>query len=194
MMNFLLKSNGYLIISACIGLSACGEFSYKRGAGAAELQQTKQACQAKYQEESAMEKCLAENGWVVRDFEKEEPLMAVSFVDNNRMVDQGKSATEEPAHASTQGESGTNDAKANDAQDTKPQNSQPNSKPKDPLDIFLVNSWWSIGKGPDALKIDTEECVAKLGEEHRPDSVTLRTTRGFLICMRTKNWRALQAK
>ncbi|MDP2248705.1 MAG: hypothetical protein Q8J65_11275 [Nitrosomonadales bacterium] len=192
MKNILLKPNTYLILMTCIGLSACGEFSYKRGASATDLQQTKQACQTKFQEESAVEKCLAENGWIVRDFEKEDPLMAVSFVDNNRMLDQGKSETEV-----TEKDSGsTSNSGSSESQGNLPQaktNGQP-AKPKDPMDIFLVSSWWSIGKGPEALKVDTNECVAKLGEEHRPDSVSLKTTRGFLICMREKNWRALQAK
>ncbi len=125
--------------------------------------------------------------------------MAVSFVDNNRMVDQGKSAIK----AAEAGPSSTSNAGTSEAQDsqqqpsTNPQDAppaQPATQPKDPMDIFLVGSWWSIGKGPDALKVDTNECVAKLGEEHRPDSVSLKTTRGFLVCMREKNWRALQAK
>lgn len=192
MNGIIFKSDIYIVLMACLGLSACGEFSYKRGANAADLQQVKQSCQARFQEESAVEKCLADNGWIVRDFEKEDPLMAVSFVDNNRMVDQGK--WDKTAEEAVQGDTETSSAPDSHQSSANSQNIKPAVKPKDPMDVFLVSSWWSIGKGPDALKVDTNECVATLGEEHRPDGASLKTTRGFLICMRGKNWRALQAK
>jgi len=44
------------------------------------------------------------------------------------------------------------------------------------------------------LKADTEACVAKLGEAHRPDSQTQSATRGLLLCMKDKGWSGLRAK
>ena len=190
-------------------LSGCGEFSYKRGAGVADLQLAKKDCQARYEDAVLIEKCLEDSGWIVRDFDKEDPLIAVAFVDNNRSLENPAQAafstatpvaqdTALPAASSAVAVLATPDAPqpgpATRTVTPSAPPEKPPAPPKDPMDIFLVSSWWKIGKGPDALKTDTNECVSRLGEQHRPDSATLRTTRGFLICMREKGWRALQAK
>jgi hypothetical protein len=52
----------------------------------------------------------------------------------------------------------------------------------------------STGSGAASLKADTEACVAKLGEAHRPDSQTQSATRGLLLCMKDKGWSGLRAK
>ena len=63
-------------------------------------------------------------------------------------------------------------------------------------DTFKVSSWWKAGGGADSLKSDTEECVARLGETHRPVQTqqTQTATRGLLLCMKEKGWSALRAK
>lgn len=175
-------------------ITGCGEFSYKRGAGATDLQLARKDCQATHQDAGLVEKCLENSGWIVRDFDQEDPLMAVAFVDNNRSLDApsptAASSTEPGNEAS--GMPVTNASRTEQA--PRDQSRANIAKPKDPMDIFLVNSWWNVGKGPDALKADTNECVSMLGEPHRPDNVTFRTTRGFLLCMRERGWRALQSK
>jgi hypothetical protein len=63
-------------------------------------------------------------------------------------------------------------------------------------DTFKVSSWWKAGSGADSLKSDTDACVAKLGEAHRPVQTqqTQTATRGLLLCLKEKGWSALRAK
>lgn len=49
----------------CLVASGCGEFAYKRGASAKDFDATKKTCQSAG-DEAAIEKCLADNGWVVQ--------------------------------------------------------------------------------------------------------------------------------
>lgn len=61
-------------------------------------------------------------------------------------------------------------------------------------DTFQVSSWWKTGSGAASLNTDTEACVAKLGEAHRPGRQTQSTARGLLLCMKDKGWSGLRAK
>lgn len=49
----------------CLLVSGCGEFAYKRGATAKDFDATKKTCQSAG-DEAAIEKCLADNGWLVQ--------------------------------------------------------------------------------------------------------------------------------
>lgn len=49
----------------CLVASGCGEFAYKRGASAKDFDAIKKTCQSAG-DEAAIEKCLADNGWVVQ--------------------------------------------------------------------------------------------------------------------------------
>lgn len=49
----------------CVFASGCGEFAYKRGATAKDFDATKKNCQSA-DNEAAIEKCLADSGWVVQ--------------------------------------------------------------------------------------------------------------------------------
>ncbi|WP_137719169.1 hypothetical protein [Methylobacillus flagellatus] len=206
----------------CLQLAACGEFSYKRGASAGDLQQAKNRCESQYKQSATqaaeVERCLAAEGWVVKDFDKDDPVLSVMFTDNQRAPgpvtsyerreanipalpatnpasEPGDPAPSNPGKAATVAASATTLATpaATKAPAT-PTAPAAAPAPKDPLDIFLISSWWKVGGGPDALKADTDACVATLGEAHRPDRTTLKTTRGLLLCMRDRGWRALQAK
>lgn len=74
-----------LFISAMfLTLSACGEFSYKRGASATDFQQEKQSCATKYKVEADIESCLANSGWIVVDVDK--PLFAEASANPNTSV------------------------------------------------------------------------------------------------------------
>tara|TARA_R110001583_G_scaffold130834_1_gene282518 strand:- start:17576 stop:18061 length:486 start_codon:yes stop_codon:yes gene_type:complete len=69
------KSSTLLLMSAmCLTLSACGEFSYKRGASATDFQQEKKSCSTEYTAEADIESCLAKSGWIVVGVDK--PLFA----------------------------------------------------------------------------------------------------------------------
>ena len=62
------------------------------------------------------------------------------------------------------------------------------------MDTFKVSSWWKLGSGPEGLKPAVNECVANLGEAHKPDESTHLVTRGLLVCMAGKGWRGLREK
>jgi hypothetical protein len=62
------------------------------------------------------------------------------------------------------------------------------------LDTFKVSSWWKTGSGAASLQTETEACVARLSEAHRPDTQTQMVTRGLLLCMKDKGWSGLRAK
>jgi hypothetical protein len=69
------KTTAVLLLGAvCLSLSACGEFSYKRGASATDFQQQKKSCSTEYTVEADLESCLANSGWIVVSVDK--PLFA----------------------------------------------------------------------------------------------------------------------
>ena len=161
--------------------SGCGEFAYKRGANSSDLEAAKQSCREKGPDSAAYEKCMADNGWTVQNLGRMEPLDAdpvveASVIPSDRRIENSAGAApgvqrvEVPAAAATR-------------------------KP-DMLDTFKVSSWWKVGSGAYSLKSDTEECVARLGEAHRPVQTqqTQTATRGLLLCMKAKGWSALRAK
>jgi hypothetical protein len=49
----------------CLLASGCGEFAYKRGASAKDYDAIKKRCQSS-SDDAVIEKCLADNGWVVQ--------------------------------------------------------------------------------------------------------------------------------
>ncbi|HEY0267815.1 MAG TPA: hypothetical protein VGC12_01135 [Methyloradius sp.] len=161
-----------LILAACL-LSGCGEFAYKRGANAADLQATRKACAAQGDSPVVMEQCLADNGWTVKPMDKMDPLLATVGISDNRT---GKLIPKEVKEGVT------------------PEISAEPAKPADPLDSFKISSWWKTGADANALKSGINECVATLGEAHRPAPGSLNATRGLLMCMRTKGWYALAAQ
>ncbi len=181
-------SSGILMLVALL-LGGCGEFAYKRGANMSDFETAKQACQARTSEPAAVEKCMTDNGWTVQSLGKMEPMdtdpvVDVSVVPSNQRIENAattaseKHVTEDPAPVS-------------------PGSGQPTeaaNKPSDMMDTFKVSSWWKAGSNADNLKTDTSECVAKLGESHRPNNQTQEVTQGLLLCMKEKGWSALRAK
>ena len=169
--------------------SGCGEFAYKRGANASDLETAKKSCQAKAPDSAAVEKCMADNGWVVQNLDKMEPLDAdpvveASVIPSDRRIENSASAM--PGKQS-----------AENHVSAFPGSAQPTTamkKDPDMLDTFKVSSWWKTGSSAESLKADTGECVARLGEAHRPDNQTQTVTRGLLLCMKEKGWSGLRAK
>ncbi|SNR69357.1 hypothetical protein SAMN05192560_0531 [Methylobacillus rhizosphaerae] len=170
------------VLLASIMLAACGgEFSYKRGAGIQDLNEARKQCQTAEPLEPEFTKCMENNGWLVHSpqdvSEDADPVIKASI-----KADYRNSAAATPLTESTSADHAT----------TSP---LPVKKLADPMDMFIVSSWWKTGKGADILKNDMQTCVAKLGEEHQPDmsGKTARVTRGLLLCMRDAGWKALQA-
>lgn len=162
-------STASILLASCL-LSGCGEFAYKRGASAADLQTDRLACATQGDSPVIKEQCLADKGWTVKPIDKMDPLLATVGISDNRS---GKLIQKESSAPET--------------------NVEP-AKPADPLDSFKISSWWKTGADANALKSSINECVSTLGEAHRPAPGSLNATRGLLMCMRTKGWYALAAQ
>lgn len=67
------------------------------------------------------------------------------------------------------------------------------AQPASPLDVYTISSWWKMGADREALAADTQVCVSELGAAHKPNAVTQQVTRGFVVCMHDKGWKALRA-
>jgi hypothetical protein len=177
-----------------IVLTACGEFSYKRGASAAQLENTRQSCQAK-STEIAIEKCMEDSGWTIKKLDSFE-----IFTEAEPKSDEPSElqATENRNDLNTQNAQKTGDAQAvvADKQQTLSNANATKSKTKvtssNPLDTHVVSSWWKMGVKPDAFKSDSNMCVEKLGEAHKPEGKTQTVTVGFITCMNEKGWKALK--
>lgn len=182
------RSVGILLLVTLL-FSGCGEFAYKRGASASDLAAAKQTCGEKGADIAAIEQCMAARGWAVQNLNSMEPMDADPVVDasvipgdrrieNAAAVTPGKPGAEVPVSA-------------------RPGAAQPTAivkRPPDMMDTFKVSSWWKTGSGAASLKADTEACVTRLGEVHRPDSQMQTATRGLLLCMKEKGWSGLRAK
>lgn len=169
------------VLLLALPLGGCGEFAYKRGASAGDLEAAKMTCREKGSD-AAYERCLADNGWTVQNLGRMEPLDAApvieaSVIPSNIRIENATSA------APGRPEAGNRE-------------SSPTAAPKpDPLDTFKVSSWWKAGSGAGSLAADADACVAQLGEAHRPVQAqqTQTATRGLLQCMKAKGWSALRA-
>ena len=177
-----------LMLTAVL-FSGCDEFAYKRGANSSDLEAAKQSCRKKGVDSAAYEKCMADSGWSVRNLGKMEPLDAdpvveASVIPSDRRIENSTSAAPGEQRADMPAASGS----------TQP--SATATRKPDMLDTFKVSSWWKAGSGAASLKSDTEECVARLGEAHRPVQIqqTQTATRGLLLCMKEKGWSALRAQ
>ena len=168
-------SGGILLLLALL-LGGCGELAYKRGATASDLEAAKKSCREIRSDPAAVEQCMADRGWVVQNLSRIEPLdtapvVEASVIPSDRRIDNAASAT----HGAVQPATAM-------------------KRTPEMTDTFKVSSWWKTGSGAASLNTDTEACVAKLGEAHRPDSQTQSATRGLLLCMKDKGWSGLRAK
>ena len=169
------RSGGILLLTALL-LGGCGELAYKRGASSSDLDAAKKSCREKGSDPAAVEQCMADRGWVVQNLSRMEPLVAdpvaeASVIPSDHRIENAASVTTSATPPAT-------------AAKITPEMS----------DTFKVSSWWKTGSGAASLNADTEACVAKLGEAHRPDSQTQTATRGLLLCMKDKGWSGLRAK
>lgn len=178
-----------ILMLTTVLFSGCGEFAYKRGANSSDLEAAKQSCREKGGDSAAFEKCMADSGWTVQNLGRMEPLDAdpvveASVIPSDRRIENSAGAAPGEQRADMPAASGSTQSAATAKR-----------KP-DLLDTFKVGSWWKAGSGADSLKSDTEECVAKLGEAHRPVQTqqTQTATRGLLLCLKEKGWSGLRAK
>lgn len=158
--------------------TACGEFSYKRGANQSDQENARKSCQSNSQSSSQYTQCMSDNGWLVKNFDEKDPVADVEVTSDNRGDFSKSTAEKEATDGSTNHEAG---------------NSEP-TPPKNPNDLFKVSSWWKIGGNEPELKKAMNACVASLGEAHQPNIQTQEVTRAFLICMRQSGWTALRSR
>ncbi|MDP1923202.1 MAG: hypothetical protein Q8K57_00310 [Thiobacillus sp.] len=177
--NRYIRSGCSLLLAALLS-SGCGELAYKRGASAGDLDAAKKSCQANAGDAAAVEKCMADKGWAIQNLDKMEPLddadpvIEATALPSNQRIENAASL---PASVPTASPAAVAVKKAPDM-----------------LDTFKVSSWWKTGSGAASLQADTEACVARLGEAHRPNAQTQMVTRGLLLCMKEKGWSGLRAK
>ncbi|MCB5184629.1 hypothetical protein LG201_05365 [Methylobacillus gramineus] len=174
----------YIALASSVFIAGCGgEFAYKRGAGTNDLDQARKTCQASGHEGQAFAKCMEDSGWIFQnaadDGEEADPVIKASFKNDYR---NNVAVTEEVVPVTSR--AGTVAA-----------TSAP-KKTTNPMDVFIVSSWWKTGRGADALKGDINTCATQLGPEHQPDmsGKTTKATRGLLLCMKELGWKALQAR
>jgi hypothetical protein len=185
--------------------SGCGgEFSYKQGASAQDLSAAKSRCKNQgFNTETDVAMCLENNGWKVSQLDDLD-LFAEASVTDNRL---NKNVAEESAFVTVEKETSetTNfnkntpkakvdvaeEKKVEDLAEAKPEVAK---SPKNPLDIYVVSSWWKMGAGRNALENDMDACVSQLGEAHKPNTKTQQVTRGLVVCLYEKGWKGLKAK
>jgi len=172
------------ILSLALLCSACGELSYKRGAGPEELATIQKGCRSNSQTPAEYEACMSGNGWVVKNFDEKDPVADIEVSTDNRNPT-GTIVHKEIVAGSTNPTSSTDSAAAI--------KSEP-AHIASPDDLFKISSWWKIGGNDAGLKQAMNECVASLGEAHKPNVATQQTTRAFLICMKKSGWTGLRSK
>ena len=170
---------------ASLLLAACGEIAYKRGASASDLDKTKKACVAQDSSKTAVEKCMADNGWVVQNLESSEPIATMQN-EPDPVIE--ASVTTDNRQTKKLGIS------SNNVTGNKAVNTPENKKPANPMDTFKIGSWWKLGGDAGNLKSSIQECVTTLGEAFQPESQTKKVTRGLLLCMKDKGWHGLREK
>ncbi|MHB0973227.1 MAG: hypothetical protein ACYC0P_03180 [Thiobacillus sp.] len=179
-----------VLMVMAVQFSGCGEFAYKRGANSNDLEAAKHSCREKGPDSAAFAKCMADSGWAVQNLGKMEPLDADPVVEASIMPSDRRIESSAGAPPVEPGAEGYVPAS--------PGAAKPATLKRTPemTDTFKVSSWWKAGSGADRLKSDTEECVARLGETHRPAQTqqAQTATRGLLLCMKEKGWSALRAK
>lgn len=192
-----MKKLLWMALSAWL-VSGCGELSYKRGASTQDLEGAKVACLSAGSDQAA-ERCLENQGWTVKKLDDIDLFATAGVSPDNRNpsvfitpefvpVTLAQPATVAPA-ATANGSAAVPAAE----KPASPAPSSPAPPPPSPLDVYTISSWWKIGADREALAADTNDCIATLGEAHKPNAKTQQVTRGFAVCMHGKGWKVLRA-
>lgn len=177
-----------------LSMTGCGELSYKRGASAQDLDATKKSCRSAGSDQ-AIEKCLEDNGWVVTKLDDIDLFATASVTPDHRNPGGDAARSNAPKTAAAEPVEPSNSPPASADPGRKPpaiEGGTAYAPPASPLDVYKVSSWWKLGAGREVMEADTSDCVTQLGDAHKPDNKTQRVTRGFVVCMHTKGWKALR--
>jgi hypothetical protein len=181
-----MKQHLIMMLLITSTLTACGEFAYKRGASATDLQQAKKECSSISNEQKAAE-CLEAKGWSVNNLDDSDLFAIASYSDSNPNQTPNKTSSIENIEPVERAKPTSNEEVNKEVQEV----NAVTKKAPNPLDKYKINSWWKMGSNGHSLETAINECVSTLGEAHRPDSKTQLATRGLAVCMREKGWRGL---
>lgn len=195
-----------LVCVISFGLVACGEISYKRGGTAQDIERAHQACRGTG---DGFSKCLEQQGWESQNLAAFDPLFATVSMNDNRQDAEKPTKTESqplmvqiPANEKISQKATSNKAlntqtattsQHDDHKQTIVQAKQQSSTINDGPDVtYVINSWWKMGAGAEALKADQTACEKKLGGAYMPDYRTRTFKRAFVACMHESGWKALR--
>lgn len=179
-------------------LAACGEFSYKRGANVRDLEQSKKLCVAAA-DENAQLNCLREQGWTVTKlgndnlFAHTKPSSGQLDAKPTKTLDASisTSADSQQNQVSKMENSQAEESKTAAIKAVASTESKTVMLVDDPLQLFIIQSWWKFGAHGDALNNDMSSCTATLGDHHKPDVQKQSYTKMFAVCMYEKGWKGL---
>ncbi len=212
-----------ILINTCLAIvvtSCGGTFSYKRGARPEALTTAQTECKSiKKEDKKGMEKCLEAQGWSVYQFDDMD-LFAEASESTEGMGGRATSS----AFVTVEETETTVDTTLPTASNVVPEKAIPVKKPNTPQEAsqpekitvatkqrkasvnttkkaspslyktYKVSSWWQWGAGQQVLEKDLATCENSLGKKHKPDFSRQLVTRGFVICMHKKGWKALKSK
>lgn len=157
-----------------VSLSACGEFSYKRGASARDLQQQKDSCQTADRSDAEIRQCMRNNGWIMVDMDETTTLPENASPANKAVIKGTYSKSKADPFAVEEDIA----------------NAEPAPPlPADPNEVVKVNSWWKAGAGPDALMQQGDDCRNRVDSSDQISGNFSRVTVGFIECMAEKGWK-----
>lgn len=177
-------------------LAACGDVTFKRGAGPGAMAADERSCRASAPDDAGFAACMRERGWFVAlsgedattSSAADRWLEARDDVQAADAMPQADSVPQAPAPAaSVTRPSGDDDEPAPSVPAPVPLVAP--AKPAfDPLAEDTVASWWKLGGSAAALDDAIADCVAELGVAHRPDPGARRVTAGLRACLRAEGW------
>lgn len=174
-------TNIALIVLVTLSICACGELSYKRGAPVGQYENTRKACQEKSPIRD-IQQCMQENGWSVQQLDSLEIMTDFNTEPAQKKMDPSTTLDKEAAIQSNQ----------KNSEFVTQSTSIKKAVTSNPLDKFVVPSWWKTGVNSDSFRVDSEACVEKLGVDHQPEYKTQTVTYAFISCMIEKGWVAFK--
>jgi hypothetical protein len=166
----LVRLLSVMVLLGCGGmLGACGEFSYKRGAGVDDLQAAQNRCRASTGDDGAYRGCMAAAGWTTETFANATIATAPVAASGIKTVAPSPVANGAGAVTSTGAAVVPPDAKPVAATAEAP---------------HVISSWWKNGASGDELSQALTACRTATGET----STTGAVDRPMIDCMHQKGW------
>ena len=198
----------FIFCAATIGLlGGCQQIAWKPGASAADLNRDTAACREQFAEELAVQNCLRQRGWVLRQPPAAKVADTETDADDTTAAAESNStapgSTPVPTASTTTSASTSAGASSATAASTpaasdqlastpvKPAAAKPvaaKAKVIDPMAKTLIQSWWKVGAQAADLTADQDACVDMLGAAHRPDLQNRLYTHAMIDCLHAHGW------